>query len=223
MAAGKRVLVTGATGAAGPEVLAAFLDAGWQVAAVTRRAPPSEPEGVKWVRAELTDTEETRAAVDDAVATLGGLDALVCLTGGFSATPLDRLSWADFETQLSRGLRPTVEAVLACREALEADGEGAIVTIGAQTAQKPGGRVGPYAAAKAAVIAWSASLAAALRPRGVRVNCLLPGTIDTPANRESMPDAKRDAWVQARDLGRVIIFLCSPESAPLTGAAIPIG
>ena len=201
MAAGKRVLITGATGAAGPEVLAAFLDAGWQVAAVTRRAPPSEPEGVKWVRAELTDTEETRAAVDEAVAALGG-------------TP----------TELKDEIgRPTVEAVLACREALEADGGGAIVTIGAQTAQKPGGRVGPYAAAKAAVIAWSASLAAALRPRGVRVNCLLPGTIDTPANRESMPDAKRDAWVQPRDLGRVIIFLCSPESAPLTGAAIPIG
>jgi NAD(P)-dependent dehydrogenase (short-subunit alcohol dehydrogenase family) len=223
MAAGQRVLVTGATGAAGPEVLGAFLDAGWRVAAVARGQPPTEPAGVTWVHADLTDSEQTRAAVDAAVNGLGGLDALVCLTGGFSATPIDRLSWADFETQMSRGLRPTVEAVLACRAALEADDGGAIVTIGAQTAQKPGGRVGPYAAAKAAVIAWSASLAVALRPRGVRVNCVLPGTIDTRANRESMPDVKRDTWVQPRALGRVIVFLCSPESAPLTGAAIPIG
>jgi NAD(P)-dependent dehydrogenase (short-subunit alcohol dehydrogenase family) len=223
MPTARRVLVTGASGAAGPEVLGAFLEAEWQVAGVTRGEPPAEPAGVSWVRADLTDSEQARRAAGDAVSTLGGLDALVCLTGGFTSTPLDELSWADFERQLALGLRPTVEAVLACRTALEADGGGAIVTIGAQTALKPGGRVGPYAATKAAVIAWSASLAAGLRPRGVRVNCLLPGTIDTPANRASMPEAKRDSWVQPHQLGRILVFLCSPESAPLTGAAIPIG
>ena len=100
---------------------------------------------------------------------------------------------------------------------------GAIVTIGAQTALKPGRNAGPYAAAKAAVATWSLALAAGLKADGVRVNCVLPGTLDTAANRETMPDAKRDAWVEPEALGRLIVYLCSPASTPLTGTAIPIG
>jgi NAD(P)-dependent dehydrogenase (short-subunit alcohol dehydrogenase family) len=218
-----RVLVTGATGGAGPGVLAAFLEAGWMVAATYRSEPPDEPAGVVWVRADLGDSDQARRAAAEVVDTLGGLDALVCLTGGFAATPVDDLTWADFESQLAIGLRPVVEVILACRPALEADGGGAIVTIGSQVVYKPGGRVGPHAATKAALVTWSASLAAALRARGVRVNCVLPGTLDTPANRASLPEGKRDTWVTPRQLGELIVFLCSSSSAPLTGAAISIG
>jgi NAD(P)-dependent dehydrogenase (short-subunit alcohol dehydrogenase family) len=222
MAAG-RVLVTGASAAAGEGVLAAFLDAGWSVAGTTRRDPPGTPEGVHWIRADLDGADAARAAVRDAVDALGGLDALVCLTGGFAMTAIDELSWADFDEQLGTGLRPVVEAALAALLALREAGGGSIVTIGAQAAAKPGPRVAPWGVAKSGVLAFSQSLAAAGRPMGVRVNCVLPGTIDTPANRESRPDAKRDTWVTPRQLGELIVFLCSPASAPLTGAAIPIG
>ena len=132
-------------------------------------------------------------------------------------------SWADFEQQFARSLRPTVESVLAALPELRQSERGAIVTIGAQTALKPGRNAGPYAAAKAAVATWSLSLAAGLKSSRIRVNCVLPGTLDTAGNRESMPDAKRDAWVEPRDLGNLIVYLCSPDSRPLTGTAIPIG
>lgn len=223
MADAGRVLITGATGGAGGGVLAAFLDAGWAVAAVTRRDPPDEPAGVTWVRADLRDAEAARRMVADAVAALGGLDALVCLAGGYSSAKLEELSWTDFEQQIGMSLRPTVESVLAALPELRKSEAGAIVTIGAQTALKPGRNAGPYAAAKAAVATWSLSLAAGLRPAGVRVNCVLPGTLDTEANRASLPDAKRDAWVDPRELGNLIVYLCSPASRPLTGTAIPIG
>ncbi len=223
MADAGRVLVTGATGGAGGGVLAAFLDADWRVAAVTRRDPPEEPAGVAWVRADLTDPEAARRMVADAVAELGGLDALVCLAGGYTSAKLEELSWADFDKQIATSLRPTVEAVLAALPELRQSKAGAIVTIGAQTALKPGRNAGPYAAAKSAVATWSLALAAGLKAGGVRVNCVLPGTLDTEANRESMPDAKRDAWVEPRELGNLIVYLCSPASRPLTGAAIPIG
>ena len=220
----RRVLVTGAAGGAGGGVLAAFLEAGWRVAGVARRHRPDGPEGVTWVRADLTDAGAARGMVAAAVDALGGgLDALVCLTGGFTSTPLDDLSWDDFEQQLAIGLRPTVEAVLAALPELRRSDAGAIVSIGSQTALKPGATTGPYAAIKAAVAAWSLALAAGLRPDGIRVNCILPGTLDTEANRASMPDAKRDAWVSPDDLGRLIVYLCSPASRPLTGTAIPIG
>jgi NAD(P)-dependent dehydrogenase (short-subunit alcohol dehydrogenase family) len=193
------------------------------VAAVTRHDPPDGPDGVTWIRADLADASAAERMVTDAVAALGGLDALVCLAGGYSSAKLEELSWADFEKQLATSLRPTVEAVLAALPALRESEAGAIVTIGAQTALKPGRNAGPYAVAKAGVATWSLSLAAGLKASGVRVNCVLPGTIDTEANRDQMPDAKRDDWVDPRDLGNLIVYLCSPASRPLTGTAIPIG
>ena len=223
MEAPRRALITGASGGAGGGVLASFLEAGWRVAGVSRGEPPDEPADVAWLRADLRDADAARAMVAEAVEALGGVDALVCLTGGFTSTPVDELRWADFERQLGMSLRPTVEAVLAALPELRRSEGGTIVTIGSQTALKPGGSTGPYAAVKGAVATWSLSLATALRGAGIRVNCVLPGTIDTEANRESMPNAKRETWVTPRELGDLIVFLSSPGSAPLTGATIPIG
>src|SRR5262245_31098057 len=218
-----RVLITGASGGAGGGVVAAFLDAGWKVAGVTRHDPPSEPAGVAWVRADLADADAANRMVAAAVGALGGIDALVCLAGGYTSAKLDELSWTDFERQFATSLRPTVESVLAALPELRRSGAGAIVTIGAQTALKPGRNAGPYAAAKAAVATWSLALAAGLKGDGIRVSCVLPGTLDTPANRESMPDAKRESWIAPHHLGNLIVYLCSPASVPLSGTAIPIG
>jgi len=192
-----RVLVTGATGGLGGGVVAAFAAAGWQIAGTTRGAPPKRVKGepaIHWLRADLATTAGARRAVKGAVAALGGLDALVCLVGGYAATPVDELSWTGVDKLLQLDLRPTVEAVIAARPALEASGAGSIVTVGAKSALAPGSKMSAYAAAKAAVMAFSASLAIELRPR-----------------------------VDPRQLGELIRFLASPESAPLTGAAIPIG
>jgi NAD(P)-dependent dehydrogenase (short-subunit alcohol dehydrogenase family) len=217
-----RVLVTGASGAAGGGVVEAFLAADWQVAGTTRGTPPADAaDRVTWVSMDLADEESARAGTAQAVERMGGLDAVVCLAGGFRLTPVDEASWADFAGLVDLDYRPTVVTVLA---ALPHLGEGgSIVTIGAKAAQAPGPRSSAYVAAKAGVIAFSASLAAELRPRGIRVNCVLPGTIDTPANRESMPNAKTANWVTPRQLGELLRYLASSESSPLTGAAIPIG
>ncbi len=199
----------------------AFLEAGWKVAGTTRGDPRDADERLAWVEADLADASAAATACGEAAEDLGGLDALVCLAGGFRTTPLDEASWDDYASLLELDFQPTVQAVLAALPHLR---EGsAIVTIGAKAAQAPGPRSSAYVAAKAAVIAFSASIAAELRPRGIRVNCVLPGTLDTPANREQMPDAKTGSWVPPRQLGELIRFLCSPESQPLTGAAIPIG
>lgn len=217
-----RVLVTGASGQAGGGVVEAFLAAGWQVTGTARgSAPDNAAAGVSWVSMDLADEASAHAGTAQAAERMGGLDAVVCLAGGFRLTPIDASSWDDFAGVIDLDYRPTVVTVLA---ALPHLGEGgSIVTIGAKAAQSPGPRSSGYAAAKAGVIAFSASLAAELRPRGIRVNCVLPGTIDTPSNRESMPNAKTANWVQPRELGELLRYLASPESSPLTGAAIPIG
>jgi NAD(P)-dependent dehydrogenase (short-subunit alcohol dehydrogenase family) len=101
-------------------------------------------------------------------------------------------------------------------------GGGAIVCVGTRAALEPFSGGGPYAVSKAAVLALVRSLDADYRDDGIRANAILPSVIDTPANRESMPDADFDRWVKPAEIARVIRFLCSGDSAPISGAEIPV-
>jgi NAD(P)-dependent dehydrogenase (short-subunit alcohol dehydrogenase family) len=79
-----------------------------------------------------------------------------------------------------------------------------------------------YAAAKAAVLAFAQAVAVEYRADGVRCNAVLPSVIDTPANRAAQPDADHSRWVPPQQVAAVIRFLCGEESAPTSGAAIPV-
>jgi len=79
-----------------------------------------------------------------------------------------------------------------------------------------------YCASKSALIRLVEVLSAELKPHGVNVNCVLPGTIDTPANRAARPDADFSQWVPPEAIGEVIMFLCSPAARAIHGAAIPV-
>jgi NAD(P)-dependent dehydrogenase (short-subunit alcohol dehydrogenase family) len=101
-------------------------------------------------------------------------------------------------------------------------GGGSIVCVGAKAALQPFKGSAGYNVAKAAVVAFVRSLAVDYRDDGIRVNAVLPSVIDTPANREQMPSADYSKWVPPLQIARVIRFLCSPDSAPTSGAAIQV-
>jgi NAD(P)-dependent dehydrogenase (short-subunit alcohol dehydrogenase family) len=82
--------------------------------------------------------------------------------------------------------------------------------------------MGPYCASKAAVITLTETLAAETKRAGITVNCILPGTVDTPQNRASMPDQDHTTWVPPAALADVILFLASDAARCVTGAAIPV-
>jgi NAD(P)-dependent dehydrogenase (short-subunit alcohol dehydrogenase family) len=103
-----------------------------------------------------------------------------------------------------------------------ARGSGAIVTVASRAALAGDAGVAAYAASKAAALRLTESLAAEVKAYGVRVNCVLPGTLDTPANRAAMPDADRRLWVELDAVADVILFLLSPLSRAIHGAAIPV-
>jgi NAD(P)-dependent dehydrogenase (short-subunit alcohol dehydrogenase family) len=79
-----------------------------------------------------------------------------------------------------------------------------------------------YGAAKAAVIRLTESMAAELKGAGINVNCILPGTIDTPQNRQAMPNADHNRWVKPESLADVILFLASDAARDVHGAAVPV-
>jgi NAD(P)-dependent dehydrogenase (short-subunit alcohol dehydrogenase family) len=223
------VLVTGASGGLGPAVVAAFLDDGWRVVATSRSGrPPQDLVGadrLESVATDLFEPADVAEAVTVAAADRAGapLRALVNLVGGYAAgglvheTPVEQ-----FERQLTVNLRPTYLVTQAVLPHLVEGGGGAVVCVSARAAVAPFRGAAGYASAKAAVLAFAQAVAVEYRAAGVRCNAILPSVIDTPANRAGQPGADTSRWVPPGQVAAVIRFLCSDDSAPTSGAAIPV-
>lgn len=221
---GRSVLVTGGTGGLGTAVTAAFLDAGWRVVVPVRGKAGAPMPGAVPVTADLLEP----AATEKAIAVAAGqptapLRAVVNLVGGYAGggpvheTPID-----DFERMLRLNLRPTYLVTRAALPHLVAAGGGAVVCVSSRAALSPFAGAAGYATAKAAVLAFANAVAVEYRSAGVRCNTVLPSVIDTPANRSSRPKADHSAWVPPAQIAQVIRFLASEESAPTSGAAVPV-
>jgi NAD(P)-dependent dehydrogenase (short-subunit alcohol dehydrogenase family) len=224
----RTVLVTGGTGALGGAVVHAFLEGGWRV--VSTWVVPAERErieerpGLELVQADLFDEEAVGSAVRHAAAADGApLRAAVNLVGGYFAGPLVQdMALEDFERMLSLNLRPTFLVTRAALPALVEAGGGGIVCVSARAAERPFAGASAYATAKAAVTAFARAVAVEYRDAGVRCNTIVPSVIDTPANRAAEPDADFTRWVQPAEIAQVVRFLCSDESAPVSGATVPV-
>ncbi|MFG1653539.1 SDR family NAD(P)-dependent oxidoreductase [Micromonospora sp. NPDC049275] len=223
----RSVVVTGGTGGLGGAVVASFVDAGWRVVVPQRAARPgSEPaaDGLVRVVADLTDPAGAAAVVEAALGDPAApLRAVVNLVGGYASgglvheTPVD-----EFERMLTVNLRPTYLVTQAALPHLVAAGGGAVVCVSARAAVSPFAGAAGYVTAKAAVLAFANAVAVEYRSRNVRCNTVLPSVIDTPANRAAQPDADHSRWVTPAEIAPVIRFLASTDSAPTTGASVPV-
>ncbi len=218
-------LITGGTGGLGTAVVAAFVADGWRVVGPVRPGGARELRpGVEAVEADLLDAVDVQRVVGIAAGEPARpLRALVNLVGGYAGgTPLEDLSLKDFDAQLTLNLHPTFLAVSTALPHLRAAAPAAIVCVSSRAAVKPFAGAAGYITAKAAVIAFARAVAAETTVDGVRCNVVLPSVIDTPANRAAQPGADRSAWVAPERIADVIRFLCSSESQPMSGAALPV-
>jgi NAD(P)-dependent dehydrogenase (short-subunit alcohol dehydrogenase family) len=174
---------------------------------------------VKLVQADLMDQQ----AVQDAVDQVDDLGAVVNLVGGYSSGGrVHETDPENFEKMLDLNLRPGFLLARAAMPKLIEAGGGSYVGVGARAALRPFKGASGYITAKAGVIAFVQALAVEYRDDGIRANAVLPSTIDTPANREQMPNADHSKWVPPEQIARVVRFLVSDDSAPTSGAAIPV-
>lgn len=212
------MVITGGAGALGRAVATTAAACGARVT-VLDRSSADLGVGIACVQVDLGDA----AAVQAAFARLEPVDTLCALAGGFAmgakSFAADDGEWNAMMGANVVSLRHVLKA--AVPGMVERDA-GRIVTVGALSAQQGKAGMSAYTAAKAVVMNLTESLAAELADTGVRVNAILPSIIDTPSNRQAMPDANWREWVAPADMAEVICFLASRQSNAIHGAMIPL-
>jgi len=228
---GKIAIVTGAAGNLGRAVCQAFSDAGAGVAMVDRnqaaldaaRAALTHGSESAIFAADLIDPQSVADMVERVAAHFGRIDILANVAGGFTMGPaLHETEDRDWDFMMDLNARTVFNTCRAVVPYRLGGGGGKIISISARAAAQGKGHMAPYCASKAAVITLTESLAAEHRDNGINVNCILPGTIDTPQNREAMPNEDHSRWVPPAALADVILFLASDAARCVTGTAIPV-
>jgi NAD(P)-dependent dehydrogenase (short-subunit alcohol dehydrogenase family) len=220
---GKVVIITGALGALGKVVAETAAQRGARVAGIDH-APSqmaASAERIELGGVDLSDAAQAKKAIDAAAAHFGKLDAVVNIAGGFTFETIAEGDIQSWHRMYALNVLTALNASRAAIPHLLASAAARIVNIGAMGALQAGSGMGPYAASKAGVHRLTEALAAEHKGK-ITVNAVLPSTIDTAANRTSMPKADFSKWVTPQELADVILFLVSDAASAVTGALIPV-
>jgi NAD(P)-dependent dehydrogenase (short-subunit alcohol dehydrogenase family) len=222
---GKVVLVTGANGGLGSYVTQAFLDAGATVVGSSRKIQQSDFSSSNFIAipAEISTHAGAKSLVDQAVARCGKLNVLVHTVGAFAGgQSVAETDDATFQRMLDLNLNSLFHMLRAALSSLRQTGDGRIIAIGSRAAVDPGANVGAYSASKAAMVSLVKTVALENKTAGLTANVILPGTIDTPANRQAMSGSDFSRWVKPERIASLITWLASDAGKDVNGAMIPV-
>jgi NAD(P)-dependent dehydrogenase (short-subunit alcohol dehydrogenase family) len=221
----RTALVTGATGGLGTSVTKALLDAGFTVVGLAPKVHPHDFDHPHFTAlpATLDSLTAAKQAVETILAHFGKIDVLAHLVGGFAGG--QRVADTDdatFQRMLAVNLTSTFHILRAVLPPMRHAGSGSIIAIGSRAAENPGAMVGAYSASKAALVSLIRTVAIENKDVGITANVILPGTIDTPANRKNIPGADTSQWVKPVSIASLIVWLAGDGGKDVTGAAIPV-
>lgn len=221
----KIVLVTGANGGLGTHVTKAFLETGATVIGSSRKIQQSEFDAKNFtaISAELSSYDSAKRLMDEVLRRFRRLDVLVHTVGGFAGgASVAETDDATFERMLDVNLNSTFYILRAAIPVLRRSDSGRIIAIGSRAALEPGPGVGAYSASKAAMLSLIRTVALENQDAGLTANVILPGTIDTPANRAAMPKADFSKWVKPDNIASMVVWLAGDSAKEITGAALPM-
>lgn len=194
----KVVLITGGSGALGQTVVPAFVQAGARVVSAVRRSSANQAKDQVEIEVDVTNEEDVQQLVGEVIRKEGRIDALINLVGGFALGRVIETDASLWQRMLTLNLTSAFLLSKAVLPHMQQRRTGRIVHVAARAAME-------------------------LTGSGVTVNGILPATVDTPANRRSMPDTDPSKWVRPESLAQALIFLASDEADQISGAVMPVG
>jgi NAD(P)-dependent dehydrogenase (short-subunit alcohol dehydrogenase family) len=173
--------------------------------------------------AALDNLAAAKKAADTVIARFGKIDVLAHLVGGFAGgQTVANTDDATFQRMFDMNLNSAFHILRAVLPHMRKEKAGRVIAIGSRAAADPGASVGAYSASKAALVSLIRTVALENKDAGITANVLLPGTIDTPANRKAMPGADVSQWVQPASIASLIVWLAGEAGKDVTGAAVPV-
>jgi NAD(P)-dependent dehydrogenase (short-subunit alcohol dehydrogenase family) len=228
----KVVIVTGAAGNLGRAVAGAFLRARARLVLVDRHRdrlsqlyPDLADSGDHYLATgvDMMNQNAVESMVQSTFDRFSQIDVLANTVGGYRAgTRVHETSLETWDAMLNLNARTAFIVSRAVVPVMLEQKSGRIMHVAARAGLQGTSRHVAYSASKSAVVRLTETLSAELKRSGINVNCVLPGTIDTPQNRQDMPDAKTDRWVKPEDVADVLVFLASDAARAVTGAIIPV-
>ena len=226
------IVVTGAAGNLGNAVAKNFLKGNGTVCGIDHRKgrmkdlenfPTKEGKFYPFEEVDVTKKTDATDLVKKIHDQVGTIDILVNTVGGFSmGESVHELS----DQMWGRMMDLNVHSFLTMASAIVPDmiekKRGKVISIGAKASLRGSASTGAYAAAKTALLRLTESMSEELKKHNIQVNCILPGTIDTPENRKAMPNSDFSKWVSPDQLAEVILLFSSPLADAITGAAVPV-
>ncbi|TXD40705.1 SDR family NAD(P)-dependent oxidoreductase [Lujinxingia vulgaris] len=223
------VVVTGAAGALGDHVVAHFSKRGervvcWDLHAAGhgKLVEDKERSSVWQQQVNVTDAQAIASAAASVREQLGPIDVLVHCAGGFRWSKIEEIGTDDIDFLVDVNLRSSLYVVREVMGPMKSRGHGRVVLISSRSTLKPGAGEGAYAATKAGLNALVSAVADEVKGVDVTINAVQPSIIDTEANRQDMPDADFDSWVDPAELASIIYGLCPAEEHPINGALLVV-
>jgi NAD(P)-dependent dehydrogenase (short-subunit alcohol dehydrogenase family) len=219
------VLITGASGGLGAFVTRRFLSNGDTVVGVSRRIRATEFASGEFIgiSADFSDPASVQRLADDVIARFNRIDVLVHVIGGFAGgTPLHETDEQTWRHMLEVNLTAALHVVRAVIPYLRKAGAGRLIAVGSKAAEQPHKNLGAYVISKSALVTFVKTVGLENADKNITANLVLPGTMDTPANRTAMPNADRSTWVSPADVAEVIFWLASDAASQVNGSAIPV-
>ena len=223
--AGRIVIITGAKGGLGTAVTTMFLEAGDTVIGASRSIKTSDFPSQNFiaVQSDFSDATSVRELASSTMDRFGRVDGLIHVVGGFAGgTPIHDTDEQTWKQMLDQNLNAAFNVIVAVVPHMRHAKFGRIVMVGSKAADQPRANLGAYVISKIALAALVKTVALENADAGITANVVLPGTMDTPANRAAMPSADRSRWVRPSDVANVIYWLTTDAASQVNGAAIPV-
>ncbi len=232
---GRTAIVCGASSGLGLAVSEALAREGANVAMFARRRDLLEREaeriGALAVRGDVTAPRDLERLVERTVDAFGGVDVLVWNSGGPPAGTAADITDESLEQAFELLLLPAVRLLRLCLPHLERSGRGRVIAITSVAAREPSAHLALSNTLRPGVTGWAKTLSRELGPRGITVNCVAPGRIDTPRLAYLYPDGPTDADLRGIPLGRwgtpaefanVVCFLASDAASYVSGTVVSV-